>query len=183
MVLIKSTWLSCVPFSACPPGPAFPSLSPWRRYASLPRQRRGRQRGALCHGFLWHWRCQAEGLQPRAKEGGLGSREQQVSHGHGRIHGWPFTWVAQKAQNQEKTGHAFGKQRRARRTGAGQVLSEGNLCWQRGVGHVQEYTSKYTSAGQKISISCNQEVTEAKKCTVALFLDTCFYCEVRILGA
>ena len=89
-------------FSACPPGPAFPSLSLRRRYASLPRQRRGRQRGALCHGFLWHWRCQAEGLQPRAKEGGLGSREQQVSHGHGRIHGWPFTWVAQKAQNQKK---------------------------------------------------------------------------------
>ena len=78
-----------------------------------------------------------------------------------------------------KTRRAFGKQRERRRTGAGQVLSEGNLCWHGGVGHVQEYTSKYTSAGQKICISCNQEVTEAKKCTGAVFLARCFYCEVR----
>ena len=65
------------------------------------------------------------------------------------------------------------------RTGAGQVLSESNLCWHGGVGHVQKYTSKYTSAGKKICISCNQEVTEAKKCTGEVFLARCFYCEVR----
>ncbi len=66
-----------------------------------------------------------------------------------------------------------------RRTGVGQVLSEGNICWQRVVGRVQKYTSKYTSACQKICISCNQEVTEAKKCTGEVFLARCFYCEVR----